>query len=159
MTTYATKQGLGYVVWRSDLSKWMTYNKRHPSAWLEKNPNNVPAPDKVASKRGKRITAAASGSKRKKSVAQEKSISKGIVIKEPETSQSGEQPVPKDVSGKKTVKKTRAKRKRSAALPSPTLHESPSSNTRSKKHATTTTYSKARVSLSFAHCSYLLFLS
>jgi hypothetical protein len=69
VTTYATKQGLSYVVWRSDLSKWMTYNKHHPSAWLEKNSNNVPAPDKVASKRGKRITVAASGSKRKKSVA------------------------------------------------------------------------------------------
>jgi hypothetical protein len=72
VTTYATKQGLGYVVWRSDLSKWMTYSKRHPSAWLEKNPNNVPAPEKVASKRGKRITAAASSSKKKKSVAQKK---------------------------------------------------------------------------------------
>ncbi|GMY23615.1 hypothetical protein FCV25MIE_18856, partial [Fagus crenata] len=36
------------------------------------------------------------------------------------------------------------KRKRFAALPSPTLHESPSGNTRSKKHATSTTYSEAR---------------
>ncbi|GMY20079.1 hypothetical protein FCV25MIE_15318, partial [Fagus crenata] len=46
-------------------------------------------------------------------------------------------------SSKKTVKKTRAKRKRSTTLPSPTLLESPSTNTRSKKRATTT-YSKAR---------------
>uniref|UniRef100_A0A2N9H2H3 Aminotransferase-like plant mobile domain-containing protein n=1 Tax=Fagus sylvatica TaxID=28930 RepID=A0A2N9H2H3_FAGSY len=145
VTTYATKQGSGYVVWRSDLSKWMTNSKRHPSTWLEENPNNVPAPEKVASKRGKRITAAASSSKRKKSVAQEKSISKGIVIREPITAtfQSGEQAVPKDVSGKKIARKTRAKRKRSTALLSPTLHESPSSNTRSKKPATTT-YSKVR---------------
>uniref|UniRef100_A0A2N9FC47 Aminotransferase-like plant mobile domain-containing protein n=1 Tax=Fagus sylvatica TaxID=28930 RepID=A0A2N9FC47_FAGSY len=116
VTTYSTKQGLGYVVWRK----------------------------KVASKRGKRITATVSGSKRKKSAAPEKSISKGIVIREPETSQSGRQPVPKDVSGKKIVRKTRAKRKRFAALPSPILHESPSSNTRSKRHATATTYSEAR---------------
>ena len=50
VTTYATKQGLGYVVWRSDLSKWMTYSKRHPSAWLKANANNIPAPEKVASK-------------------------------------------------------------------------------------------------------------
>uniref|UniRef100_A0A2N9HSL8 Aminotransferase-like plant mobile domain-containing protein n=1 Tax=Fagus sylvatica TaxID=28930 RepID=A0A2N9HSL8_FAGSY len=125
VTTYSTKQGLGYVVWRNDLSKWMTYSKRHPSAWLEENPNHVSAPEKVASKRGKRITATVSGSKRKKSAAPEKSISK-------------------DVSGKKIVRKTRAKRKRFAALPSPILHESPSSNTRSKRHATATTYSEAR---------------
>jgi hypothetical protein len=160
MTTYATKQGLGYVVWGSDLSKWMTYSKRHPSAWLKENPNNVPAPKKVASKRGKKVTAAASSSKRKKSIAQEKSASKGIVIREPitATSQSGEQAAPKDVSGKKTARKPRAKRKRSVALPSPTLLESPSSNNRSKKHATT---SKGKLSfiLSFAHCSYLFFFS
>jgi hypothetical protein len=161
VTTYSTKQGLGYVVWRNDLSKWMTYSKRHPSAWLEENPNHVSAPEKVASKRGKRITATVSGSKRKKSAAPEKSISKGIVIREPETSQSGRQPVPKDVSGKKIVRKTRAKRKRFAALPSPILHESPSSNTRSKRHATATTYSEARVcfffALFFVHCSHLPF--
>jgi hypothetical protein len=48
-------------------------------------------------------------------VAQEKNVSKGIVIREPATSQSREQAVPKDVSSKKTVRKTRAKRKRSAA--------------------------------------------
>jgi hypothetical protein len=149
VTTYTTKQGLGYVVWRSDLSKWMTYSKHHPSAWLKENLNNVPAPEKVASKSGKRVTAIASSSKRKKSVAQEKSASKSIVIREPvtATSQSREQAAPKDVSGKKTARKTRAKRKRSAALPSPTLLESPSSNTHSKKH-TTTTYSEARVSFS-----------
>ena len=131
-------------MWRGDLSKWMTYSKRHPSAWLKENPNNVPAPEKVASKRGKRVTAAASSSKRKKSVAQEK-----IVIREPvtATSQFGEQAVPKDISGKKTAWKTRVKRKRSTALPSPNLLESPSSNTCSKKHATTT-YSEARVSFS-----------
>ena len=148
--TYATKQGLGYVVWRGDLSKWMTYSKRHPSAWLKENPNNVPAPEKVSSKRGKRVTVAASSSKRKKSVAQaEKSASKGIVIREPviATSQSEKQAAPRDVSSKKTVRKTRAKRKRSVSLPSPTLLESPSTNTRSNKHATTT-YSKARVSFS-----------
>ena len=86
VTTYSTKQGLGYVVGRSDVSKWMTYNKRNPSTWLEENPNHVSAPEKVASKRGKRITATVSGSKRKKSVAQEKSTSKGIVIREPSTS-------------------------------------------------------------------------
>ena len=165
VTTYATKQGLGYVMWRSDLSKWMTYSKCHPSAWLIENPNNVPAREKVASKRGKRVTAAAFGSKRKKSVAQaEKSASKGIVIREPVTvtSQSGQQAAPRDASGKKTTRKIRAKRKRSAAPPSLILLESPSTNTRSKKHATTT-YSEARVSfffiLSIAHCSYLLFLS
>ncbi|GMY23541.1 hypothetical protein FCV25MIE_18782 [Fagus crenata] len=124
----------------------MTYSKRHPSAWLKENPNNVPAREKVASKRGKRVTAAASGSKRKKSIAQaEKSASKGIVIREPVTvtSQSGEQAAPRDASGKKTTRKISAKRKRSAALPSPILLESPSTNSRSKKHATTT-YSEAR---------------
>ncbi|GMY29110.1 hypothetical protein FCV25MIE_24352, partial [Fagus crenata] len=63
---------------------------------------------------------------------------------EPASSQSRKQPVPKDVLGKKIVRKIRAKRKRSAALPSPILHESPSSNTRSKRHATATTYSEAR---------------
>ena len=78
VTTYSTKQGLGYVVWKSDLSKWMTYSKHHPSAWLEENPNHVSAPEKVASKRGKRITSIISGSKRKKSAAPEKSISKGF---------------------------------------------------------------------------------
>jgi hypothetical protein len=161
VTTYSTKQGLGYVVWRSDLSKWMTYSKRHPSAWLEENPNHVSAPEKVASKKGKRIIATVSGSKRKKSAAPEKSISKGIVIREPATSQSRKQLVPKDVLGKKIVRKTRAKRKRSVALPSPILHESPSSNTRSKRHATATTYSEARVcfffALFFVHCSHLPF--
>ena len=109
---------------------------------------------------GKKVTAAASSSKRKKSVAQEKSASKGIVIREliTATSQSREQAAPKDVSGKKTARKTRAKRKRSVALPSSTLLESPSSNTRSKKYATT---SKGKLSfiLSFAHCSYLFFFS
>jgi hypothetical protein len=162
VTTYSTKQGLGYVVWRSDLSKWMTYSKGHPSSWLEENPNHVSAPEKVASKKGKRITATVSGSKRKKPTAPEKSLSKGIVIREPATSQSRKQPVPKDVLGKKIVRKTRAKRKRSTALPSPILHESPSSNTRSKRHATATTYSKARVcfffALFFVHCSYYLFI-
>ena len=69
VTTYATIQGLGYVVWRGDLSKWMTYSKRHPFAWLKANPNNIPTPKKVASKRGKRVTATASSSKKKKLVA------------------------------------------------------------------------------------------
>uniref|UniRef100_A0A2N9FD49 Aminotransferase-like plant mobile domain-containing protein n=1 Tax=Fagus sylvatica TaxID=28930 RepID=A0A2N9FD49_FAGSY len=79
-----------------------------------------------------------------KPTAPGKSPSKGIVIREPASSQSRKQPVPKDVLGKKIVRKTRAKRKRSAALPSPILHESPSGNTRSKKRATATTYSEAR---------------
>uniref|UniRef100_A0A2N9I2E6 Aminotransferase-like plant mobile domain-containing protein n=1 Tax=Fagus sylvatica TaxID=28930 RepID=A0A2N9I2E6_FAGSY len=144
VTTYSTKQGLGYVVWRSDLSKWMTYSKGHPSSWLEENPDHISAPEKVASKRGKRITATVSGPKREKPTAPGKSPSKGIVIREPASSQSRKQPVPKDVLGKKIVRKTRAKRKRSAALPSPILHESPSGNTRSKKRATATTYSEAR---------------
>uniref|UniRef100_A0A2N9GEA6 Aminotransferase-like plant mobile domain-containing protein n=1 Tax=Fagus sylvatica TaxID=28930 RepID=A0A2N9GEA6_FAGSY len=144
VTTYSTKQGLGYVVWRNDLSKWMTYSKGHPSSWLEENPDHISAPEKVASKRGKRITATVSGPKREKPTAPEKSPSKGIVIREPASSQSRKQPVPKDVLGKKVVRKTRAKRKRSAALPSPILHESPSGNTRSKKRATATTYSEAR---------------
>uniref|UniRef100_A0A2N9ESA1 Aminotransferase-like plant mobile domain-containing protein n=1 Tax=Fagus sylvatica TaxID=28930 RepID=A0A2N9ESA1_FAGSY len=144
VTTYSTKQGLGYVVWRNDLSKWMTYSKGHPSSWLEENPDHISAPEKVASKRGKRITATVSGPKREKPTAPEKSPSKGIVIREPASSQSRKQPVPKDVLGKKIVRKTRAKRKRSAALPSPILHESPSGNTRSKKRATATTYSEAR---------------
>uniref|UniRef100_A0A2N9ER68 Aminotransferase-like plant mobile domain-containing protein n=1 Tax=Fagus sylvatica TaxID=28930 RepID=A0A2N9ER68_FAGSY len=144
VTTYSTKQGLGYVVWRNDLSKWMTYSKGHPSSWLEENPDHISAPEKVASKRGKRITATVSGPKREKPTAPEKSPSKGIVIREPASSQSRKQPVPKDVLGKKVVRKTRAKRKRSAVLPSPILHESPSGNTRSKKRATATTYSEAR---------------
>ena len=116
---------------------------------MEENPNHVSALEKVASKRGKRITATVSGSKRKKPTAPKKSLSKGIVIREPATSQSRKQPVPKDVLGKKIVRKTRAKRKRSAALPSPILHESPSSNTRSKRHATATTYSEAKVCFSY----------
>uniref|UniRef100_A0A2N9I158 Uncharacterized protein n=2 Tax=Fagus sylvatica TaxID=28930 RepID=A0A2N9I158_FAGSY len=112
VTTYSTKQGLGYVVWRNDLSKWMTYSKGHPSSWLEENPDHISAPEKVASKRGKRITATVSGPKREKPTAPEKSPSKGIVIREPASSQSRKQPVPKDVLGKKVVRKTRAKRKR-----------------------------------------------
>jgi hypothetical protein len=162
VTTYSTKQGLGYVVWRNDLSKWMTYSKGHPSSWLEENPDHISAPEKVASKRGKRITATVSGPKREKPTAPEKSPSKGIVIREPASSQSRKQPVPKDVLGKKIVRKTRAKRKRSAALPSPILHESPSSNTRSKKRATATTYSKARVCFSyftFLRIALICFLS
>uniref|UniRef100_A0A2N9HEB1 Aminotransferase-like plant mobile domain-containing protein n=1 Tax=Fagus sylvatica TaxID=28930 RepID=A0A2N9HEB1_FAGSY len=119
-------------------------NTGHPSSWLEENPDHISAPEKVASKRGKRITATVSGPKREKPTAPEKSPSKGIVIREPASSQSRKQPVPKDVLGKKIVRKTRAKRKRSAALPSPILHESPSGNTRSKKRATATTYSEAR---------------
>jgi hypothetical protein len=157
VTTYATKQGLGYVVWRSDLSKWMTYSKRHPSAWLKVNPNNIPAPEKVASKSGKRVTAAASSSKKKKPVAKaKKSASRGIVIREPvaKTPRSEDQTIPRGSSSKKTVKKTRAKRKRSAALPSPTLLESPSTNTHSKKCATTT-YSEARVSFSSFYPLYI----
>ena len=108
VTTYARKQGLGYVVWHSDLSKWMTYSKRHTSAWLKANPNNIPALEKVASKRGKRVTAAASSSKKKKSVAKvKKSASKGIVIREPvaKTPQPEEQATPRGFSSKKTVRK------------------------------------------------------
>ena len=160
VTTYSTKQGLGYAMWRNDLSKWMTYSKGHPSSWLEENPNHVSALEKVASKRGKRITATVSGSKRKKPTTPGKSPSEGIVIREPTTSQSRKQSIPKDVLGKKILRKTRAKRKRSVALPSPILHESPSSNTRSKRHATATTHSEARVYFFllyfFTHCSYLL---
>jgi hypothetical protein len=141
VTMYAIKKGLGYIVWCSDLSKWMTYSKRHPSAWLKENPNNIPVPEKDASKRGKRVTDVASSSKKKKSVAKaKKSTSRGVVIREPmvETPQPEEQATPRGFSSKKTVRKTRAKRKRSATLPSPTLLESPSTNTCSKKRATTT---------------------
>ena len=160
VTTYATKQGLGYVVWRGDLSKWMTYSKRHPFAWLKANLNNIPAPEKVASKRGKRVTVVASSSKKKKSITKaKKSCSRGIVIKEPmaKTPQPEEQATPMGSSSKKTVRKTRAKRKRSTALPSPTLLKSPSSNTCSKKR-TTTTYSEARVSFSSLYPLYIVLI-
>uniref|UniRef100_A0A2N9JB30 Aminotransferase-like plant mobile domain-containing protein n=1 Tax=Fagus sylvatica TaxID=28930 RepID=A0A2N9JB30_FAGSY len=120
--------------------------KRHPSAWFKANLNNIPAPKKVASKRGKRVTIVASSSKKKKSITKaKKSCSRGIVIKKPmaKTPQPEEQATPMGSSSKKTVRKTRAKRKRSTALPSPALLKSLSTNTRSKKR-TTTTYSEAR---------------
>ena len=160
VTTYAIKKGLGYIVWHSDLSKWMTYSKHHPSAWFKENPNNIPTPEKDASKRGKRVTAAASSSKKKKSVAKaKKSTSRGVVIREPvaETPQPEEQATPKGFSSKKTIRKTRAKWKRSTTLPSPTLLESPSTNTRSKKHATTT-YSEARVSFYSLYSLYIVLI-
>jgi hypothetical protein len=91
---------------------------------LKANLNNIPAPEKVASKRGKRVTTVASSSKKKKSITKaKKSCSRGIVIKEPmaKTPQPKEQATPMGSSSKKTVRKTREKRKRSIALPSPAL--------------------------------------